>query len=316
MKPLITIIIPTYNRASIIGGTIDSIINQSYINWECLIIDDLSIDYTKELIEFYVEKDSRIKYFTRPSNWESGANSCRNYGLDRSNGVFINWFDSDDIMAREFLELKCKFLIQSNSDFVVSKTIYFNGVLHTNIDYGLTQDRINFKSFVLGKQICLTPDLLCKRESLHNTRWNCKLKSGQEFNFLTKYLSSGVEGKYLEQILTTANTHYESIHAKQIKDEKAIIRNKYKCYILTLVDLSNFGCKNEDYKEVQHHLIRLSVSYAFQSARTAISIPYYSYLAKILFRQNGFFKLFLFNLSLLLAFCSGRGYQLMDKSRN
>ena len=316
MEPLISVIIPTFNRASIIGSTINSIINQTYQNWECIIIDDLSRDYTYELIQFYAEKDSRIIYFKRPQNWQKGANSCRNYGLDKSSGVYVNWFDSDDIMDREFLDLKYRFITKSNCDFIVSKTMFHDGGAYRNIDYGLTKQKILLGNFILGKQICLTPDLFCKSETLQNIRWNHNLKSGQEFNFVSKYLATGVKGRYLERLLTTANTQYESIHSKQINDEKARIKNKYKCYILTLVDLSKIGCKNQYYETVQNHLLRLSVSYAFQLAVKRIYIPYYVDLAKILFRYNGFKKFLTFNLSLFIAYCNGRGYQLMDKSRN
>ena len=89
MQNKVSIIIPTYNRCHLIGQTLDSIISQSYKNWECIVVDDGSTDYTDELIEFYCRKDFRIRYFRRPKNRLKGANACRNYGWSKSSGRVI-----------------------------------------------------------------------------------------------------------------------------------------------------------------------------------------------------------------------------------
>ena len=63
------------------------------------------VDHTKELLDFYCEKDDRIKYYLRPNRLPKGANiCCRNYGFDHSKGMYIKWFDSDDIMTSNFME--------------------------------------------------------------------------------------------------------------------------------------------------------------------------------------------------------------------
>lgn len=104
MMSLISLIIPTYNRCHFIGETLDSIIGQTYREWECIVVDDGSSDYTEELIEFYVAKDKRISFYKRPGGIKKGANGCRNFGFTVSKGEFINWFDSDDILLPEALE--------------------------------------------------------------------------------------------------------------------------------------------------------------------------------------------------------------------
>lgn len=96
-NPLISIIIPTFNRAHIIGETLDSVINQTYTNWECIIVDDGSTDNTAQVITKYLDKDKRFQYHKRPENKLKGPNSCRNYGFELSKGDYINWFDSDDL---------------------------------------------------------------------------------------------------------------------------------------------------------------------------------------------------------------------------
>jgi glycosyltransferase involved in cell wall biosynthesis len=110
MNSLVSIIIPTYNRAHLIGETLESIIAQSYKKWECLILDDGSTDDTTTLIANYIKKDNRFQYHQRPVDRIKGANACRNYGFELSKGEYIKWFDSDDIMHPDFLEKQVKVL--------------------------------------------------------------------------------------------------------------------------------------------------------------------------------------------------------------
>jgi len=119
-SPIISIIIPTYNRAKIIGKTLETIMNQTYQNWECIIIDDQSDDNTFEVIKEFSKKDSRIKYFKRPESLTKGPSSCRNYGFLMSKGDLIQWFDSDDLYNKEALE---NYVLKFNSltDAVVAK---------------------------------------------------------------------------------------------------------------------------------------------------------------------------------------------------
>ena len=98
-KPLVSIIIPTYNRAHLIEETLDSVIAQTYHNWECIIVDDGSSDHTDDVVGDYVKKDSRFKYFHRPDEHLPGGNGARNYGFKMSQGEYVNWLDSDDLFS-------------------------------------------------------------------------------------------------------------------------------------------------------------------------------------------------------------------------
>ena len=122
MNPLVSIIIPTYNRAHLIGETLDSVLAQTYTNWECIIIDDGSTDDTETVIVNYIKKDSRFQFYKRPANKRKGANSCRNYGFDIAEGDIIQWLDSDDLLAEFALELYIiEFNKSPNIDVVVAK---------------------------------------------------------------------------------------------------------------------------------------------------------------------------------------------------
>lgn len=96
--PLVSIIIPSYNRAHLIGETLDSVLAQTYTNWECIVVDDGSTDHTLEVLAGYCKKDARFQYHNRPKNRTKGANACRNYGFELSKGKYIQLLDSDDIL--------------------------------------------------------------------------------------------------------------------------------------------------------------------------------------------------------------------------
>lgn len=130
MKNLISIIIPVFNREKIVIETINSIINQNYQFWECIIIDDNSTDDSFEAITEYVKTDNRFKVVKKPLNSIKGPSSSRNYGFELSNGEFIQFFDSDDIMHEDHLLKKIKFI--ETNDFVVCKIQEFSGVF--NVD--------------------------------------------------------------------------------------------------------------------------------------------------------------------------------------
>lgn len=125
MNPKISIIIPTYNRAKLIGFALDSILAQNYQNWECIIINDHSSDSYEDIISRFTEKDERIKLLYNPKE-KKGPSSCRNYGLEIAKGEYIQFFDDDDIMYPEMLLKKISYAMNEEVDVVVSTLDIFN----------------------------------------------------------------------------------------------------------------------------------------------------------------------------------------------
>jgi glycosyltransferase involved in cell wall biosynthesis len=101
-KPLFSILVPTYNQAKYLPETLDSIINQTYDDWEAVVVNDGSTDETAEVLKKYVEKDSRIRAFYKDNG---GVSSALNEGLRNARGEWICWLSSDDLFERDKLEI-------------------------------------------------------------------------------------------------------------------------------------------------------------------------------------------------------------------
>lgn len=168
----VSIVIATYNRASIIGETLDTLIEQTYKNWECIVVDDGSTDETAVVLNEFIKKDVRIKYFSRPSNLPKGPNSSRNFGIYQSSGDYIMSLDSDDFLLADHLEKKIKVFNEDKSiDGVLSKTIMVNDdrkeinrELRTKLTDNLLED------FITLKVSWYMHDILWKKEFLQDKK--------------------------------------------------------------------------------------------------------------------------------------------------
>lgn len=104
---MISIIIPVYNRHILIKECLDSVISQTYSNWECIVIDDGSTDNTWEVLQEFAHKENRIRVYRRDRE-PKGASTCRNMGIDLSKGEYLMFLDSDDLLGEKCLEFRMK----------------------------------------------------------------------------------------------------------------------------------------------------------------------------------------------------------------
>lgn len=112
---MVSIITPVYNCEKLLSKTIESVINQTYTDWEMLLVDDCSLDNSADIVKKYMKKDSRIKYFKLKEN--SGAAIARNKALKESKGRFIAYLDADDLWKNEKLEKQVNFMLRNNYAF-------------------------------------------------------------------------------------------------------------------------------------------------------------------------------------------------------
>ena len=111
MTPLLSVILPTYNREKFVKSAIESILGQSYIDFELIIIDDCSTDNTRQIVKSF--NDTRVKYHRLDQN--RGEYWCTNYAASISSGKYLTWVHSDDLLAENSLKLRVE-MLDKNSD--------------------------------------------------------------------------------------------------------------------------------------------------------------------------------------------------------
>ncbi|TDW47149.1 glycosyl transferase family 2 [Flavobacterium sp. 270] len=97
MVTLVSVIIPCYNQGVFLNEALESVYNQIYTDWECIIVNDGSTDNTETVAQYWVNKDNRFKYFYKNN---SGVSSTRNFGISKAIGEYIQFLDSDDILDK------------------------------------------------------------------------------------------------------------------------------------------------------------------------------------------------------------------------
>ncbi|UWY29269.1 glycosyltransferase [Flavobacterium sp. TR2] len=118
MNELVSIIVPTYNTEKFIRSTIESVQNQTYANWEMVLVDDASTDKTVSIIKEFAQQDNRIKLFELPENRGNGF--ARNAALEKATGRYIAYLDADDLWFPQKLEKQINFLKANNLHFTFS----------------------------------------------------------------------------------------------------------------------------------------------------------------------------------------------------
>ena len=155
-KPIITVIMPCYNASQFISEAINSVINQTYQNWELIIVDDCSSDDSVEIINQYIKTDNRIKLFSTDQN--SGTASVpRNLGIKNAVGDYIAFLDTDDIWLPKKLEKQILLIEKINAVLVYSfyEKINTDGIRNNRVIKSPLE--VNYKQLLTGNIIgCLT----------------------------------------------------------------------------------------------------------------------------------------------------------------
>jgi len=115
---LISIVVPIYNVENYLRMCLDSIQNQTYQNFECLLINDGSPDNSADICREYLAKDARFRYFEKENG---GSSSARNFGIERSEGEYVTFVDSDDWLEHDALQLLYDALKKENADISIGR---------------------------------------------------------------------------------------------------------------------------------------------------------------------------------------------------
>lgn len=245
-NPIVSIIMATFNRASLIEDSLTSIIKQTYTNWECIIIDDHSNDDTKERVSRWIAKENRFKYFKRSLNHKKGLPGCRNNGLEIAKGEYVVFIDDDDIAHPQLLELCVKEISAKGMDYCRYLRNTFKGnfnkrfsleknyeikVLDTNIIEDMVTNRIPFNS-------C---QVLWKRACFKNNRFQEDLMYAEEWELYSRILSNGLNGISIEKELFFARKHQKSNTGEYFSNNPIRKNSKINAVIMVMENLNSKG---------------------------------------------------------------------------
>ena len=204
MPATLSIVMPVFNHPEELKAMLDSILANSFHDWELLAVDDGSEIETLSVLEKYAEKDKRI-HFIRREREPKGAQTCRNIGLEAAQGKFIIFFDSDDYIAPYCLQQRVdEIQAHPELDFMVFRSgLYYDNEFRKqpnilNFGYDFHQDDIvafcaRNLPFIVWNNI-----YRCEALRKHNISWDTKLLSLQDAQFNLECLLAGLRYSYSE----------------------------------------------------------------------------------------------------------------------
>ena len=269
-NPQISIIIPTYNRADFLPKTITSILNQTYQEWEAIIVDDASIDNTEEIVKGY--QDSRIQYVSHKYNL--GISAARNTGIKNSKGKYIALLDSDDEWLPE--KLSCQMKIFQKEDLkcgVVCTSAYIvkDGKISSCKALPNRLDSIYEK--LIFKNIIWCSSVLIRKECFEKLGlFDEHLKSCEDWDMwirISKYYKFIILKTPLIKYLVHPGQKSEDLSGKIVSRKRILFKNEYEfkkrkfLYSHHYYIIGNFCCLNGKTREGRKYLLKGILIYPF-----------------------------------------------------
>jgi len=153
MSPLVTIIVPCYKQAHFLKDSLQSVVDQEYSDWECIIVNDGSPDDVSEVVQQWINQDSRFKYLEKENG---GLSSARNFGIKQAKGIYILPLDADDILHQDYVKKAVLELQQNESLAIVSCYSKFFISTQNNVIYKLRPKGENCVDLLYVNQLIAT----------------------------------------------------------------------------------------------------------------------------------------------------------------
>lgn len=291
---MISVIMPVFNGGKFIAEAIESVLSQSYSDWELIIVDDGSTDGTADIVKRYESNKVHYVYQTN-----QGPSNARNKGINLARGEFIAFLDADDLYAINKLEEQLYFLksypetdiVYCDAD-VVDESLNHLYFLHSE---GVYKTKEDFLAMALFRQIVPLPQSVMARATCFRSgiRFNPEYVHGEDYD-LTIQLAKRYRYGYLPKPLYIYRRHENNItnsHQKQLQAEIEIINNLGYAEIERIVEESTFSTgekklllakifiKINDYLQAEKLLLELS--------NTDYHNPYiYFYLGNCSYNSN------------------------------
>jgi len=248
-KPLVSVIIPTHNRASRLSKAVNSVLSQTFSNLEVIIVDDCSTDNTANKAQELIQQDQRVKYFKQEQN--QGAPAARNRGIKAAQGKYIGLLDDDDQYLPEKIEQQVKVFENASDDVGLVYGGFKNIVLNSDREDRVKKpkERGDITKALLEKCFIGSPTVLIKKECFGKVGYfDEKLQSCQDWDmwfriaqkFKADYAKEIVANYYFhdgEQITTNFDKKAQGVNRIYFKHQE-YLREYPKIYLHRIKNLA------------------------------------------------------------------------------
>lgn len=252
---LISIIIPCFKQACYLIETLESVLNQKYLNWECIIVNDGSPDNTEEIALNWCKKDARFIYLKKENG---GLSSARNAGIEIAKGDYIQFLDSDDLIDSEKFTKSINRLNQEDDSVIVCNFKMFSK-FRNKIEFwppfcDLKQEYLTFESILKYWDQNFSIPIHCglfPKTIFKEIRFNEKLKAKEDWLFWITISKLGFSFQYIDECLA----YYRTNESSMTRDPELMKNNT----ILALKEIKSI-INEADYNDFIFHKLEFLIS--------------------------------------------------------
>ena len=313
MDKLVSVIIPTFNRAAVIIDTLESIRKQTYPNFECLVVDDGSTDDSIKVIASFCEKDNRFQLFSRPSNRMKGPNACRNYGFENAKGDFIYFFDSDDFLKPTALESYVD-AFQQTTDGVLAHVERVNKKSGELQDVNRIESDNLIEDYFTNKVCYFVCGILWKKSFLDQQTelFDETIGNHDEWDFNLRMIYANPIMIRLPQVLVTYFQYDDSFKKEIQKGNDVELNSAFQARFKHLALLEKMDSQNKD--KFTNHI----ANYYKKTVRNKLFakqdnwFSYYQKASRLYLKSNAYLSFLKLSGAIVFFKCTKKGYSLFD----
>ena len=233
MRPYVSIVIPAFNRSNVLCKPVESVLKQTFTNWELLVVDDGSRDDTEALMRKFMLSDIRIKFIKRPENRPKGANSCRNIGIENAKGKYVAFLDSDDEWNCEKLSEDVSFIEQHSETKAIHSGIQIDdGIKRYNGPARDVKENESYVDYIFSDDVLAqTSTFVVRREEALLVRFDESLQRHQDMDFFIRFGKSF--GWHFRKSYNTMVHWKRGVRRNQHFESMTAFYHKYKAEVST-----------------------------------------------------------------------------------
>lgn len=216
---MVSVIIPNYNASRYLGETLESVCNQTFADWEAIVVDDCSSDHSVEIIQSYVQKDRRIRLIECAAN-NGGPAVPRNMGIAAAQGDYIAFLDSDDLWMPGKLETQLQFMKECKARLSSTSYSLIDENSHDLNRIIRAEPQMNYKKYLRNTAIGFSTTIV-HRELLSGISFQ-KMPVAEDFPFWLDVLRQGETMYGLQQVLTKYRVQKKSLSSNKIRSASQI----------------------------------------------------------------------------------------------